>query len=232
MNDDNIPTIPEMVEVWQESLNWQPAGEDQRQFRRLYGEILAGNRSLNLTRITEPEEFWEKHLWDSLSGIAPLLRGEWDFLPSTVEAIDIGTGAGFPGLPVAIAVPESSVMLLDSVRKKVVFLESLIDNLSLKNSASCFWGRAEQVNQQSEFKNKYNLALVRAVAAAPVCAKYALPFCQKGGRAVLYRGRWTAEEEKELNSVLKGLGGEIEAVRSFTTPLTGGVRNCIDLKKL
>lgn len=227
-NETEIPRLPDYTSVWRDTLNWQPTASQQQQFQRLYEGILTGNQSLNLTRITEPDAFWEKHLWDSLAGITPILQAEWDFSTASIQVIDIGTGAGFPGLPVAIAKAESSVILLDSIRKKIVFLESLMTDLNIKNVTPVV-GRAEQVNQRSEFKNKSHLVLVRAVAAAPICAKYALPFCQNGGRAVLYRGRWTVEEEKELKSVLKGLGGEIEAVRSFTTPLTQGIRHCIDL---
>ncbi|KKD35537.1 MAG: 16S rRNA (guanine(527)-N(7))-methyltransferase RsmG [Limnoraphis robusta] len=231
MNETERPMILEMTSVWQETLNWQPTAVQQQLFQRLYEGILAGNESLNLTRITEYDAFWEKHLWDSLAGIAPFFRGEWDFSASTVEVIDIGTGAGFPGLPVAIAVAESSVMLLDSTRKKITFLESLIETLEVKNARG-FVGRAEQVNQQLKFKRKYHLALVRAVATASVCAEYALPFCTQGGRVVLYRGHWTVEEEKALQLVVKNLGGEIESIRQFTTPLTESIRHCIDLKKL
>ncbi len=75
MPETNAPLLPEMADLWQQSLNWQPTEQQQRQFQRLYELILAGNRQLNLTRITEPVEFWEKHLWDSLRGIAPLLEG-------------------------------------------------------------------------------------------------------------------------------------------------------------
>ncbi|MEL7039331.1 MAG: 16S rRNA (guanine(527)-N(7))-methyltransferase RsmG [Cyanobacteria bacterium J06592_8] len=228
-NETETPRLPDNDSVWRDTLNWQPTESQQQQFQRLYEGILTGNKSLNLTRIIEPEAFWEKHLWDSLAGIVPILKQEWDFSAASIQVIDIGTGAGFPGLPVAIAKADSSVKLLDSIRKKIIFLESLMTDLDIKNVIPVV-GRAEQVNQRSEFKNKYHLALVRAVAAAPLCAKYALPFCQKGGRAVLYRGQWTVEEEKDLKYVLKALGGEIEAVRSFSTPLTHGIRHCIDLK--
>ena len=102
MNQITMPVLPEMNELWQETLNWQPDESQQQQFQRLYELIVEGNRSLNLTRITEPIEFWEKHLWDSLRGIARLLpannsAGENRELPaeSVQKVIDIGTGGGF-----------------------------------------------------------------------------------------------------------------------------------------
>ncbi len=189
MNQITIPVLPEMNELWQQSLNWLPDESQQQQFQRLYELIVEGNRSLNLTRITEPIEFWEKHLWDSLRGIARLLPA------------NIGTGAGFPGLPVAIALPNLSVTLLDSTRKKIDFLDKLLPSLTIKNAATLL-GRSDEIGRQPHHKAAYDIALLRAVGAASICAKYALPFLKNGGLAVLYRGNWTAEEEADLQSAI------------------------------
>ncbi|XZN99958.1 MAG: 16S rRNA (guanine(527)-N(7))-methyltransferase RsmG [Microcoleus sp.] len=182
MNQITIPVLPEMNELWQESMNWVPNDSQQQHFQRLYQLILEGNRSLNLTRITEPIEFWEKHLWDSLRGIANLLPvndnlGEIREFPpqSLLKAIDIGTGGGFPGLPVAIALPTLSVTLLDSTRKKIDFLDTVLPSLAVKNTATLL-GRSDEIWRQPPHKAAYNLAFLRAVGAASVCGKYALPF--------------------------------------------------------
>ena len=126
MNLESLPitSLPEMGEIWQKSLNWQPTNWEENQFQQLYQLILAGNRQFNLTRITEPEEFWEKHLWDSLRGIAP----KQHFIPGIEKSkriIDIGTGAGFPGIPISLLFPNSHVTLLDSTRKKITFIEEI-----------------------------------------------------------------------------------------------------------
>lgn len=222
INDQQF--LPELMEVWQETLNWQPNPSQYQQFQRLYSGILAGNRQLNLTRITQPDEFWEKHLWDSLRGVASLLSGE----EKPLSIIDIGTGAGFPGLPVAIALPLSSVTLLDSTRKKVTFLDSLIPQLSLSNATTVV-GRAENVGQQRQHRQQYDIALVRAVGSASACAEYAFPFLKPGGLAILYRGRWTESETEELKGKVEPLGGAIASVESFTTPLSHSVRHCLYL---
>ncbi|MEK0179969.1 MAG: 16S rRNA (guanine(527)-N(7))-methyltransferase RsmG [Oscillatoriales cyanobacterium] len=238
MNQIKIPVLPEMNELWQESMNWVPNDSQQQHFQRLYQLILEGNRSLNLTRITEPIEFWEKHLWDSLRGIARLLPvndnlGEIREFPpqSLLKAIDIGTGGGFPGLPVAIALPTLSVTLLDSTRKKIDFLDTVLPSLAVKNAATLL-GRSDEVWRQPPHKAAYNLAFLRAVGAASVCGKYALPFLKNGGLAVLYRGNWTVEEETELQSAIEPLGGTVESVEAFTTPVSHSVRHCVYLRKV
>ncbi len=220
--------LPEMLDLWLETLGWQPTSQQQDLFQRLYHGILDGNQQLNLTRITEPEDFWEKHLWDSLNGISSELN--IDEFPKNV--IDIGTGAGFPGLPVAIIQSSSTITLLDSTRKKITFLEGLITALNLENTLT-ITGRAEAVNLIPRYEKHFDLALIRAVAAAPICAKYALPFLKTGGKAILYRGNWTVEEEQELETIAQKWGGTLESVVVSKTPLTQGVRHCVSvLKKL
>ncbi|NHC33579.1 16S rRNA (guanine(527)-N(7))-methyltransferase RsmG [Scytonema millei] len=249
--EESHSILPEMCEIWQQTLNWQPSIAQQAQFQRLYEAIVAGNQKLNLTRITAPEEFWEKHLWDSLRGIAPFLGGvsegdkedredKEELLLSTSEfripnsefrILDIGTGAGFPGIPVAIALPDAEVTLLDSTQKKVAFLNSLITEMSLQNARTLV-GRAESINKQFQQSNNYDIALVRAVAAADICANYALPFLRSEGLAILYRGNWSQDEEKTLEATVKKLGGKIENIEKFTTPLSHGMRHCIYLRKI
>ena len=240
MSDIDIPMLPQMAD-WQH-LNWQPNAEQQLQFQRLYELIIKANQTLNLTRITEPLDFWEKHLWDSLRGIMPLLKDEGKRLkaevepsafilqPSSFKIVDIGTGAGFPGIPSAIALPDSQVTLLDSTRKKIAFLDSLIAELGIRN-VNTVTGRAEVVGKESQHQQAYDLALIRAVGSASICAEYALPFLKSGGLAVLYRGNWTTEEAETLQNAVKRLGGAIEKVEEFTTPLSNSIRHCVYIRK-
>ncbi|PSB28189.1 16S rRNA (guanine(527)-N(7))-methyltransferase RsmG [Stenomitos frigidus ULC18] len=147
------------------------------------------------------------------------------------KAIDIGTGAGFPGLPVAIVQPTWAVTLLDSTRKKMTFLDHVLATMGLTN-AMTLAERVEQVGRQKHQRQAYDLAFIRAVATATVCAEYALPLLNIGGRAVLYRGQWTTDEMTALEGAAAQLGGAIETVESFITPLTHSVRHCIILKKV
>lgn len=219
-----------MAEIWQQTLNWQPTDEQQARFQQLYELILEGNRQLNLTRITEPQEFWEKHLWDSLRGIAPQQKFI-SSLETSASVIDIGTGAGFPGVPIAIVTPNSQITLLDSTRKKITFIDKILSELGI-NHAQTIVSRAEEIGQQPQHREKYDIALIRAVGNASVCAEYTLPLLKQNGLAVIYRGTWTDEETTALQDAVKQLGGEIESIEQFFTPLSNSIRHCLYLRKI
>ena len=230
-------SLPAMLDIWQKTLHWQPSDRALAQFSQLYRAILEGNQQQNLTRITDPQEFWEKHLWDSLLGVAPffipdslaLLKEKIAFSAS-LNLIDIGTGAGFPGLPIAIAKPEWSVTMVDSTRKKITFIIQAIAKLQLSNTHPIV-GRAEALGRQTAHREQYDLALIRAVGQASVCAEYVLPFVKVGGFAVLYRGHWQESETIALKSAVKQLGSEINCIEQTTTPLSESIRHCIYLYK-
>jgi 16S rRNA (guanine527-N7)-methyltransferase len=227
------PLLPSMADIWQQTLNWQPTTQQQKQFQQLYELILEGNRQLNLTRIIDPEEFWEKHLWDSLRGIAPLLSSEIDISVSSASPafIDIGTGAGFPGIPVGCAIAKSQITLLDSTRKKITFIEQILSELSLSNVKTLV-GRAEEIGQQPQHRERYDLALIRAVGTGSACAEYTLPLLKNKGLAVIYRGNWTQDETTALENAVDQLGGIIELIEKFTTPLSNSIRHCLYLRKV
>ncbi len=231
-------TLPNFPDLWQETLGWQPSVAQNSLFQQLYEGILEGNQQLNLTRITDPVEFWEKHLWDSLSGIKSFLQTPSDTLtpdtqhPTPYQVIDIGTGAGFPGLPIAIAQPNWHVTLLDSTRKKLDFVNQLVERLNMQN-ATTLVERVEQIGRDRVHREQYDLVLVRAVGAASICVEYALPLVKIGGLAVLYRGQWLEEEAKELVPVVNLLlGGELEHVAAFKTPITQSDRHCLYIRKV
>lgn len=240
-NPQNV--LPTHLPLWQSSLNWQPSKEQQARFQQLYTEILVGNKQLNLTRITEPDEFWEKHLWDSLSGLAPWIAQDvadpdtdtdTDQTSNDTESlriIDIGTGGGFPGIPAAIAFAPTPVdlTLVDSTRKKIFFLQQLCRQLGIH--ATCIAERAETLGHSPMHRASYDLALVRAVGPAATCAEYVMPFLKVGGQAVLYRGQWTTDETEALIPVIDLLGGELTDLQRWETPLTQSNRHCLFIHK-
>ncbi len=226
-------TLPANQALWQNSLGWQPSETEQAKLQALYQGIIEGNTKLNLTRLTEPTEFWEKHLWDSLRALRPWLLDELALgkAEQTPKIIDIGTGGGFPGIPAAIVFPQAQVTLLDSTRKKMVFLQQLVSEMQLPNVRTVT-ERAEASGQQEQHRGKYDLALIRAVGPATVCAEYCLPMVRYGGMAVLYRGQWSVEEAEALTEAVHLLGAEVTEVEAFETPLSQGTRHCIYIKKI
>ncbi|MBD2188487.1 16S rRNA (guanine(527)-N(7))-methyltransferase RsmG [Pseudanabaena mucicola] len=211
-----------LCDHWQTTLNWLPTPEQLAQFEKLYELVLEGNSKQNLTRITEPDDFWEKHLWDSLRGVLAF----WD--RENIKVIDIGTGAGFPGIPIAIAKPSWQVTLVDSKQKKVAFAAETIENLQLPN-AIAQWGRGEDINKLAQYKKKYDLAVVRAVGKPDLCASYCLPFLKRSGTAVLYRGQWLPEESEQLDIFCNQEELQVVKQDRFQTPLTEGIRHSVYL---
>ncbi|MGB7314953.1 MAG: 16S rRNA (guanine(527)-N(7))-methyltransferase RsmG, partial [Nodosilinea sp.] len=162
--------------------------------------------------------------------IAPWLRDPQAGEPG-LKVVDIGTGGGFPGLPMALVFPYWAIALMDATRKKIAALELVCETLGIAN-VSFLAQRAEQVAHQPVHRGAYDLALLRAVGPVNTCAEYALPLLKLEGQAILYRGQWTAAEETGLTAILPRLGGKLLEVRSQTTPLTQGVRHNVILAKV
>ena len=220
-----MPHFSQLFEHWQSTLNWSPSDEQLAQFEKLYELVLEGNSKQNLTRITAAADFWEKHLWDSLRGVLAF----WD--RENIRVVDIGTGAGFPGLPIAIARPSWQVTLIDSKQKKVAFVEETIQALQLTN-AIALAGRGEGMNKLSAYKKKYDLALVWAVGKPDICASYALPFLKRSGTAILYRGQWLPEESEQLDIFCEDQELQTLKQERFQTPITAGIRHSVYLSPL
>ncbi|TMC22932.1 MAG: 16S rRNA (guanine(527)-N(7))-methyltransferase RsmG [Chloroflexi bacterium] len=156
------------------------------QFQRYRQELLTWNARFNLTAITDPEEVLTKHFLDSLSLLTVYDR------PSA-RLLDIGAGAGFPGLPLKIVRPQWQVLLLEATGKKVTFMQHVIDMLELKG-VSAEHGRAEERAHTAEYRNAFDVVTARAVASMPILLEYAAPFCRVGGRIILPKKGDFAEE--------------------------------------
>ncbi|AUS98505.1 16S rRNA (guanine(527)-N(7))-methyltransferase RsmG [Clostridium thermosuccinogenes] len=194
-----------------------------------YKEILLEwNEKINLTAIEEDKDIILKHFIDSLSimpYIRGLIKGE-----SSLSLVDVGTGAGFPGIPVKIAAPEIKVTLLDSLEKRVKFLKEVVKGLGLTD-IEAMHGRAEEYGVKAEFREKFDVSTARAVASLPVLLEYCLPFTKVGGLFIAMKGSNT-EEISSSKRALEILGGEIVDVKEITLPWSDMKRNIILIKKL
>jgi 16S rRNA (guanine527-N7)-methyltransferase len=174
----------------------------------LMGLVLEGNEAVNLTAIVEPEEFVRLHLLDSLAVVGvPEFEG-------AESVIDVGSGAGFPGLPLAALYPGKRFLLMDSLRKRVEFIDYAVSCLGLGN-VETLHGRAETAGQDLRLREQFDVALCRAVGKLPVVLEYSLPFVRVGGAAVFYKTVPAAGEIKDSLLARKLLGGAAE-VRTET----------------
>ncbi len=197
----------------------------QQAFDQYRRELIAWNEKVNLTRIIEPEEIIVKHFLDSLS-LYPLLS---DF-PANFSLIDVGTGAGFPGLPLKIALPDIRLSLLESTRKKTTFLQHIVDTLNL-TGVTIVTARAEEAGRQPAHRQRYDVAVARAVAALPTLAEYTLPLVKVGGTVIVQKGQNPAEEIKSASNALGILGGKVDQVLPVEVPGLDAERHLIVIRK-
>lgn len=194
-------------------------------FQVYYEELIAWNEKVNLTRITDYEEVQIKHFLDSLTCLLVLPD-----LPSAT-IIDVGTGAGFPGLPLKILRPKMRLTLLESTGKKTDFLRHLVHRLGLEG-VEVVWGRAEEVGRDPEHRQRYDVVLARALAELPVLVEYALPFCRVGGVFVAQKGAEVEREVERAGRALEILGGELREIKAVRLPTLDEPRHLVVIEKI
>lgn len=196
------------------SLGLTLSTEHEDLFARYLALLLERNAQFNLTAITEPDEVALKHFVDSLT-----VETLWHPQPGD-RVIDIGTGAGFPGIPLAIRHPDVAVVLNDSIRKKVDFLHEAISVLGLQN-ASAVWARAETLGRDKGYRGQFNAVVARAVAHLGALCEYALPLLKLHGVFIAMKGPSGTQEIAESQRVLEMLGGHVTTVDTFSLGAAG-----------
>ena len=212
--------------LWQQ-LGWHPSSEQQALFQALQEELRSWNSRLNLTRLVEGDDYWIAQVFDSLWPLLPLLQSEQAGAP--LALIDVGTGGGFPGLAAAIALPKARLTLVDSVGRKVEAVRAMAAALGLAERVEVRCERIERSGQSPQCRGRHDWALARAVASAPVVAEYLVPLLAPGGRALLYRGQWSADDQAGLAKALVPLRAELESCRRLELPAGRGVRHALVL---
>ena len=210
-----------------EELNITLTDEQIEQFLQYYEMLVEKNKVMNLTGITEYEEVIQKHFLDSLS----LIRVIPDIASQKLTVIDLGTGAGFPGIPLKIAFPELEITLMDSLNKRILFLQEVIDALGLKK-VSAVHGRAEEMASNATHRQQYDLCVSRAVSNLAVLTEYCLPFVKKGGLFVSYKSADSDAEIQEGKKAISILGGKLTSVDKFQLPDSDLRRALVCIKKV
>lgn len=195
------------------------------QFLKYYEMLVEWNQFMNLTAITEYDDVMKKHFVDSISLIKAYN------VKKTVKVIDVGTGAGFPGLALKIAYPDLQVTLLDSLNKRIQFLDAVIKELGL-TGVETIHGRAEDFSKPGKLREQFDLCVSRAVANLSTLSEYCLPFIKKGGQFISYKSEKITEERKMAERAISLLGGKIKGQVEFMLPDSDIYRNLFIVEKV
>lgn len=198
--------------------------KQSEQFELYYKLLIEWNKKINLTAITAPDEVAVKHIIDSLSA------WQEDF-NSAAKAIDIGTGAGFPGIPLKIMHPKLHLTLLDSLAKRLNFLKEVLVQLNISD-VELLHGRAEDIGRDKKYREKFDLVFSRAVAKMSVLSEYALPLVRLNGCFIALKGKKYEEETAEAKNALRILGGRLDETKPVHLPGLDDIRAVIYTKKI
>lgn len=199
--------------------------EKKQQFIDFYEYLIEKNKVMNLTGITEFQEVLVKHFLDSLACVKAV------DMKNIKKVMDIGTGAGFPGIPLKIAFPHLEACLLDSLKKRVNFLEETFQLLKLEN-ITAIHGRAEEYAKNKSYREQYDLCVSRAVSNLATLSEYCLPYVKVGGKFVSYKSGTVQEELKQAEKAVKILGGKIQNVVYFNLPDSEIQRSLVVIEKV
>lgn len=199
-------------------------------FEKYYELLIEKNKVMNLTAITDKEDVIVKHFIDSIA-LIPYLTDKGININNKLKIIDIGTGAGFPGLPLKIMMPDVKFTLLDSLNKRVSFLNEVIDELKLKD-IEALHGRAEDYASDNKYREKYDICVSRAVANLSTLSEYCIPFVKEDGYFISYKAGESEEEINNSKNAIKILGGKINKVEEFVLPGTDASRVFVFIRKL
>lgn len=222
-----------MTEVFEEKLREEShllsikLDENQiKQFYDYFELLVEWNKVMNLTAITEMDDVITKHFVDSLS----LVKAVEEIETKNYRMIDVGTGAGFPGIPLMIVFPHLKITLMDSLNKRVKFLNEVVDNLKLKN-IEAIHGRAEDLGRNSLHREQYDFCVSRAVANLSTLSEYCMPFVKVGGYFIPYKSGKIEEELGAAKHAIYLLGGNVKEVKTFLLPGTEVERSLVKIEK-